>query len=250
MFNFDINTNRSRLPLAKNAARKLRTLRHPGIVKVLDVIENETNIYIVTERITPLTWHIKRKSLSEETQKWGLYTVASTLKFINADASSVHGSIRASSVYTSESGEWKLGGFELLSSMNDDEAIIYNYGILVPDSNRYAPPEVASNGWSAIKKNPLTAADAYGLGILVYEAFNGGFMDSDQLGQAKSIPAAMVQSYRRLVNANPKLRMSPSIFLDQGKKTGGFFETPLIHITEGAESLGLKSEAERDEFLG
>lgn len=249
MFNFDINANKSRLPLARNAARKLRTLRHPGIVKVLDFIENETNIYVVTERITPLNWHIKRRSLSEETQKWGLYTVASTLKFINNDASSVHGSIRASSVYTSESGEWRLGGFEILSSMNEDEAVIYNYGTLVPNSNRYAPPEVAASEWSSIKKNPLTAADAYGLGILIYEAFNGNFMGNDQLAQTKGIPTAMVQSYRRLINANPKLRMNAGAFLDQGKKAGSFFETPLIHITEGAESLGLKTETERDEFL-
>lgn len=193
---------------------------------------------------------MKRKSLSEETIKWGLYTVASTLKFINNDASSVHGSIRVSSIFTSESGEWKLGGFEVLSSMNEDDAIIYTYGTLVPDANRYAPPEVANGGWSAIKKNPLGAPDAYGLGILVYEAFNGSFMGADQLAQAKSVPANMTQSYKRLVNANPKLRLNSGQFLDQGKKSGGFFETPLIHITEGADSLGLKNEEERDQFLG
>lgn len=28
-------------------------------------------------------------------------------------------------MYTSESGEWKLGGFEVLSNVKDDEAIIY-----------------------------------------------------------------------------------------------------------------------------
>lgn len=213
------------------------------------MVENETNIYIITEKVTPLSWHIKRKSLSEETIKWGLYSISSTLKFINSDASSVHGAVRVSSVYTSESGEWKLGGFELLSSMNEDDAIIYTYGSLLPDSNRYAPPEVANGGWSTIKKNPLGAPDAYGLGILVFEAFNGSFMGNDQLGQPRSIPANMVQSYRRLVNANPKLRLVASHFVDQGKKTGGFFETPLIHITEGADSLGLKSEEERDQFL-
>jgi SCY1-like protein 1 len=49
----------------------------------------------------------------------------STLKFINEHASSVHGAVRVSSIYTSESGEWRLGGFDILSSMNDDEAIIY-----------------------------------------------------------------------------------------------------------------------------
>ncbi|KEF51949.1 SCY1 protein kinase [Exophiala aquamarina CBS 119918] len=250
LFTFDINANKARLPLAKNAARRLRTLRHPGVIKVIDVVENETHIYIITEKLTPLNWHVKRKSLSEETIKWGLYTVSSTLKFINNDASSVHGSVRVSSVFTSESGEWKLGGFELLSSMNEDDAIIYTYGTLVPDSNRYAPPEVANGGWSAIKKNPLGAPDAYGLGILIYEAFNGSFVGIDQLPHARSIPANMTQSYKRLVNANPKLRLNSGQFLDQGKKAGGFFETPLIHITEGADSLGLKNEEERDEFLG
>lgn len=47
------------------------------------------------------------------------------MKFINADATSVHGSIRASSVYSGESGEWKLGGFDILSSMKEDDAVIY-----------------------------------------------------------------------------------------------------------------------------
>src|SRR5436305_7006057 len=142
IFAFDVALNKPRLPLARNAARKLRTLRHPGIIKVIEVIETESNIHIVTEKVTPLSWHIKRKSLSEETIKWGLFTVASTLKFINDDASSVHGCVRVSAVYTSESGEWKLGGFDVLSSMKEDDAIIYNYGSLVPDSNRHAPPEV------------------------------------------------------------------------------------------------------------
>lgn len=39
IFSFDITTNRSRLPLAKNALKKLRTLRHPGVIKVLDTVE-------------------------------------------------------------------------------------------------------------------------------------------------------------------------------------------------------------------
>jgi hypothetical protein len=41
-----------------------------------DVCQNETNLYIVTERVVPLEWHVKRRSLSEETAKWGLYTVS------------------------------------------------------------------------------------------------------------------------------------------------------------------------------
>ncbi|KAJ5086405.1 hypothetical protein NUU61_007712 [Penicillium alfredii] len=249
VFAFDIAANKSRLPLAKNAVRKSRTLRHPGVIKVLDTIETETNLYIVTERVTPLTWPVKRRSLNEETAKWGLYSVASTLKFINEDASSVHGAVRASSVYTSESGEWKLGGFEVLSSMKEDDAIIYTYGSIVPDAARYTPPEVLKGGWDIIKRHPLAAVDAYGLGILIFEVFNGFFAGADQVGKTTNIPPSMQQSYKRLSTANPKLRLSPAHFVEQGKKHGGFFQTPLIRLSEDIESLGLKSDAEREEFI-
>lgn len=37
----------------------------------------------------------------------------------------MHGALRVGSIYTSEGGEWKVGGFEVLSSMKDDDAIIY-----------------------------------------------------------------------------------------------------------------------------
>jgi SCY1-like protein 1 len=219
------------------------------VIKTIDVIETETTIYIATERVTPLSWHIKRKSLSAETVKWGLHSIATTLKFINNDASSVHGSVRVGSVYANEAGEWKLGGFEVLSSMNEDDAVIYNYGSLVPEANRYSPPEIAANGWSVIKKHPLTATDAYGLGTLVYEAFNGFFPGTDQLAQTKSIPTSIAPNYKRLINANPKMRLSAAHFLEQGKKSGSFFQTPLIHITESADNLGLMNPEERDGFL-
>lgn len=32
-------------------------------------------------------------------------------------------------------------------------------------------------------------------------------------------------------------------------KQGGFFQTPLIRMTEDIDSLGLKSDAEREEFI-
>lgn len=59
----------------------------------------------------------------------------------------------------------------------------------------------------------------------------------------------MHQSYKRLLNANPKPRLSVSHFRDQGRRSGGFFETPLIRLSEGIENLGLKSDGEREEFL-
>lgn len=39
IFSFDATTNKSRLPLARNAVKKLRTLRHPGVIRILDTVE-------------------------------------------------------------------------------------------------------------------------------------------------------------------------------------------------------------------
>ncbi|KAK6217588.1 hypothetical protein QIS74_07702 [Colletotrichum tabaci] len=249
IFSFDIVANKSRLPLAKNALRKLRTLRHPGVIKVLDTVETDTYIYIATERVVPLRWHVKRKSLTPETIKWGLSSIARTIKFINDEASSIHGNLRVGSIYTSESGEWKMSGFDVLSNVKDDEAVIYTYGSLVPDSGRYAPPELARGGWEAIKKSPHSAVDSFGFGCLIFEVFNGEFMGSDQAGQTKSIPPTMQQSYKRLVNPNPKARVSVGHFLEQGQRSGSFFDSPLIKLTEGIENLGVKTETEREQFL-
>ncbi|KAK0347654.1 Nuclear aminoacylation-dependent tRNA export pathway component [Friedmanniomyces endolithicus] len=249
IFSFDVNVNRNRLPLAKNALRKLRTLRHPGVVKVLDTVETDQLIYIATERLTPLTWSTKRRALSEESLKWGLHNVAKTLKFINDEASSVHGNIRASSIFTSESGEWKISGLDILSSMKEDDAIIFSQGSLVPDIGRYSPPEVAKNGWESVRKGPTHAVDAYQYGILISEVFNGGFSGTDQIGSTKSIPLAMQVNYKRLTHAVPKMRLSVAHFLEQGSRSGCFFETPLIQLTNGIDNLGLKSETEKDAFL-
>ena len=39
IFVFDVTADKSRLPLARNAVRKMRTLRHPGVIKFYDTVE-------------------------------------------------------------------------------------------------------------------------------------------------------------------------------------------------------------------
>ena len=43
------------LDLARNMARKLRTTRHPYILKFLESAEHQGSVYIVVERVKPLT---------------------------------------------------------------------------------------------------------------------------------------------------------------------------------------------------
>lgn len=161
----------------------------------------------------------------------------------------MHGNIRAASIFTSESGEWKVAGLDITSSMKEDDAVIFTQGSLVPDIGRYTPPEVAKGGWDAVRKNPTHAVDAYGYGILISEVFNGGFSGSDQIGTTKGVPPSMQPSYKRLTHAVPKMRLSAGHFLEQGSRSGGFFDTPLIQLTDGIENLGLKNDTERAVFL-
>lgn len=83
----------------------------------------------------------------------------------------------------------------------------------------------------------------------MFEAFNGDFTGTDQAGQTKNVPPSMHASYKRLVNANPKARLSAAHFVDQGQRSGSFFDSPLIKLTEGIDNLGVKSEGERDAFF-
>jgi hypothetical protein len=74
-----------------------------------------------------VTWHCgtETKPIPTALQSNRTHATQRTIKFINGDAASIHGSLKVGSIYTSESGEWKLGGLEVLSSVKDDESVIY-----------------------------------------------------------------------------------------------------------------------------
>lgn len=59
------------------------------------------------------------------------------LAFINDSCTSTHGAIRTKAIFLSLSGEWKLGGFEVLSNPKDDAAVLYvrdtSFRCTVPD---------------------------------------------------------------------------------------------------------------------
>ena len=108
---------------------------------------------------------------------------------------------------------------------------------------------MANSGWKTIRDGPVYAVDAYNLGVLIYEVFNGATPASGQIGQTKNIPRNMHQCYKKLLNSNPKARMSVESFVIHGQRPGSFFDSQLIFLTEGLENLGLKSQTEREEYL-
>lgn len=129
---------RTLLLLAKNALKKLRTLRHPDIIRFLDGAETDSAVYIVTEPVVPLSTRIGRdgevkcnsssavhQGTGEEWRIWGLSKITNALSFINDSVHATHGNLRLSSVFVAPGGDWRLGGFELQSSDKDQYPTLY-----------------------------------------------------------------------------------------------------------------------------
>jgi SCY1-like protein 1 len=71
---------RNLLPLAKNALRKLRTLRHPSVLRLLDSHETQTAVWIAVERVRPLGQALEEMRRDapgrDEWIAWGLRSIA------------------------------------------------------------------------------------------------------------------------------------------------------------------------------
>ncbi|KAI1315558.1 hypothetical protein EDD11_000631 [Mortierella claussenii] len=245
---FDCVRQRDKLPLARNAFKKFRTIRHPDLIKYVDGVETEAYIYIVTDAVTPLQDHL-RANMDSNLIRWGLYKVANVLKFLTVDASFIHGNIRTSSIFITKSGEWKVGGFEALSSLKEDQPAILTFAGLIPESNRYAPPEVRKMSWNVVKEYELWSTDTWHYACLIYEVYNGNFTSPDQLAIPGKIPSEMALFYKNLLRPDPKTRPSVGDFLDKGLQAKGFFQNDLIQVVLFLENFSVKEPLQRDTFL-
>ncbi|CAE6535679.1 unnamed protein product [Rhizoctonia solani] len=267
VFAFDASDPQRRdlLPLAKNALRKLRTTRHPDILKFIDVVETDSSIHIVTERVQPLwtaleRWSSKPAKSREEWLTWGLHRISVALAFVNDACQSSHGMVRVESIFISPSGEWRLGGLDVMSNPTDPAAVLYPMG---ERSRAYKCPEVYKGGWSALKEMPVSTTDSYSLGILIHTVFNVKDSSHDPLPNTATpphtapgpsakgaIPNAIFPHYKKLLNPTPAARLTPSAFLNLGAAPGSFFsENPLFRICEALEGFALSNEAEKSSLL-
>ncbi|CAO3669348.1 unnamed protein product [Umbelopsis ramanniana] len=249
IFTFDVVKNRNTAQLAKHAYKKMRTLRHPDLLRFLDGVENDQAIMIVTDAVEPLSDQLKQNA-DKNLTLWGLYKIASAIKFINNDCGMVHGNVRISSIFTNKAGEWKLGGFELLDSMKEESPMIMTFGGIIPDAKRYASPEIKKSGWTVIKELPTSATDSFQLGCLIYETYNGHMDSTDKLMSTRGdIPAKMQSVYKLLLTTSPKARIDSERFLDEGLRPQGFFSNEFIQVNLFLENITIKDQSEKDVFF-
>ncbi|KAG4983584.1 hypothetical protein JHK87_028333 [Glycine soja] len=118
------------LAAGRNGVKSLRTVRHPNILSFLHSTEIETvdagspkvTIYMVTEPVMPPLDKIKELSLEgtqrDEYYAWGLHQIAKAVSFLNNDCKLVHGNVCLASVVVTQTLDWKLHAFDVLSEFD------------------------------------------------------------------------------------------------------------------------------------
>ncbi|KAK9722926.1 Nuclear aminoacylation-dependent tRNA export pathway component [Basidiobolus ranarum] len=248
IFSFDCVNNRHLLPLAKNHFKRVRTLRHPDLIRYIDGIETGERIYVVTDPITPLSEQLKANK-NNDFLFWGIYKIANAVKFLNVDCNLVHGNIRLSSIFTNKAGEWKLGGFELLSSVQEENPVIVSYGELIHDFNKYASPEIKKHSLRVIKDYEPQVTDSWQYGCMIYEVFNGDINYPEQIYQRGAIPMNIFSQYKSLLAPEPRTRLDLSSFIDAGLMSNGYFQSDLIQINSFLENFAMKETNEKEAFF-
>ncbi|XP_027363259.1 N-terminal kinase-like protein [Abrus precatorius] len=254
------NAQDGHLAAGRNGVKRLRTVRHPNILSFLHSTEIETfdagspkvTIYIVTEPVMPLSDKIRELGLEgtqrDEYYAWGLHQIAKAVSFLNNDCKLVHGNVCLASVVVTQTLDWKLHAFDVLSefdgSSETSSGQMLQYAWLV--GSQYKPMELAKSDWPAIKKSPPWAIDSWGMGCLIYELFSGIKLGkTEELRNTASIPKSLLPDYQRLLSSMPSRRLNTAKLIENSE----YFQNKLVDTIHFMEILSLKDSVEKDTFF-
>ncbi|XP_063283050.1 protein-associating with the carboxyl-terminal domain of ezrin [Pelobates fuscus] len=202
--------------MVDKAAKHLKTLRHPCLLRFLSCTVEEDGIYLVTERVQPLEILIQKLSTDEICA--GVYDVLQALVFLHERGMVSHNNVCLSSVFVSEDGHWKLGGMEMVCKLTE----------VVPESAEFGIIPISLSH----------ARDAFSFGRLAESLLAHVKDQNEALSSFKSTVK------NSLLNPEPELRPAISTLLSHG-----FFRNDFLEVVNFLESLTVKSEDEKSEFF-
>lgn len=249
VFHFDAakaSPNASRnLQLAKTGVMRLKTLRHPDVLKFLSSVEgSDGTLYVATEPAIPLATILANNpaTIDRETAQWGLFTIARALGFMHSSGL-IHGRLNPSTVFVTPTGDWKLGGLECVASHTSPSSLAQNATSLQPHA--YQSPEFSHANWSSVAAAAPSAVDSWALGCLMYEAHAGSLTSPDQLQSISSLPKPILSAYQKLLASNPSNRAPAG----QLPNHPYFTNSKFVELNLFVENLALKGQLEREAFL-
>uniref|UniRef100_A0A7N0TIA1 Protein kinase domain-containing protein n=1 Tax=Kalanchoe fedtschenkoi TaxID=63787 RepID=A0A7N0TIA1_KALFE len=254
------NAQDGHLAAGRNGVKRLRTVRHPNILSFLHSTEVETldgsiskvTIYMVTEPVMPLSEKIKELGLEgtqrDEYYAWGLNQVAKAVSFLNNDCKLVHSNVCLASVVVTQTLDWKLHAFDVLSEFDGSNAAssgpMLQYEWLI--GAQYKPLELLKSDWAAIRKSPPWSIDSWGMGCLIYELFSGVKLGkTEELRNTASIPKSLLPDYQRLLSSTPSRRLNTSKLIENSE----YFQNKLVDTIHFMDILNLKDSVEKDTFF-
>lgn len=142
------------------------------------------------------------------------------------------------------SGNWKISGLEyvttLTSSPDPDSKRLPNKYLVTLEC--YKPPESS--------RASSSSSDSYGLGILIWEIFNGPLCESSQLKSPAKIPKSLQSLFQDLTSSNPSRRITPSDFIEKSRSGDhSFMKNSFIDAMLFLEEIQIKENAEKLRFF-
>lgn len=226
--------------IARSAVQRLKTLRHPDILRFLAQNEGaDGTIQVATEYAIPLDEHIARNGpLKPQELQWGLVCVARALGFMHS-SKLIHGSLCPSSVFVTPGGDWKVGGFLYTTQLANAQSLLQSANF-VPQP--YVSPELASGNINAILNSHASAIDSWAFGCLMHEVFGGA---GRELTDTSKLPRQIVPAYQKLLSSKPSTRVPVGDF----QQHPYFKKSQFVEMNLFMETAPLKGEFERETFF-